>query len=205
MTGFFQAQSALSQASRYIIAMGDSRTAAKTGAWSGWPVVNIAIDGSTSAMVLSYQVPQLAQLVAPSTIYFLDIGINDVTAIFYGGETMAVFQANAQAILTGILSAGAIQPPTVLVSSTTPFAGNDQSQYYSWFNLTLEVASTWKSLCTSYGATYVDLLGAFSGGTNTLAEVSPALYIPGGGHYSPYGWQLVDPTVGKFITPQGPL
>lgn len=205
MTGFFQAQSALGQASRYIIAMGDSRTAAKTGAWNGWPVVNLAIDGSTTAMVLAYQVPQVAQLVNPqTTLLFIDIGINDVTAIFYGGETMAVFQANAQAIITGLITSG-IQRAAILVSSTTPFAGNDQPTYTSWFDLTLEVAATWKNLCNSFGATYVDLLGAFSGGTNLLANVSPVLYIPGGGHYSPAGWQLVDQTVSKFVLPPGPL
>lgn len=204
MTGYFQAQSALAQATRYIVALGDSRTAAKVGAWFGWPVVNIAIDGSTTATVLAYQVPQLAQLVAGDALYFLDIGINDIAAIMAGGETFATFEANAQAILTGMIKAGAIAS-SIIVSNVAPVAGTDQSQYYSWFSTSQQVAATWKSLSTSFQTLFFDAFSLFTGGTNQMGNISPTQYVAGGWHYSPSGWQAVDAAIAKISGPIGPL
>lgn len=204
MTGYQQSQSALAQATRYIVALGDSRTAAKVGAWFGWPVVNIAIDGSTTATVLAYQVPQLSQLVAADALYFLDIGINDIAAIMAGGETFATFAANAQAILTGMIKAGCIAS-SIIVSNVAPVAGTDQGQYYSWFPTSLQVASTWKTLSTSFNTLFLDLMGLFTGGTNQVGNISPNLYVAGGWHYSPGGWQAVDQAIAKVSGPVGPL
>lgn len=196
MTGYFQTFSALSQAADYVVAMGDSRTAAKTGFWAGLPVVNIAVDGSTTASLISGQLPQLVALMGGAKFVFMDIGINDVRAIANDlTETLAQFQANAANIMQSIINSGAVSPSQLFVSNTAPFAGNDQPQFFSWFPTTLSVAQTWESLCQEYGAHLVDMLSVFTGGTDTINDVSPALYIPGGGHYSAGGWQYVDAAI----------
>lgn len=205
MSAFLQTFSAASVAVRPIIGLGDSKTASRVTPLKGWPFINgLAMDGATTAILLAEQIPQLPPLVTANTVYFLDIGTNDVTAINKGAETLDVFQANAQAILTQMLAAGCIAS-SILVSSITPTAGNDQPEYESWFPTTLAVANTWKSLCQSCGTVYIDLLGAFTGNTYQWTNISPALYINGGGHYSAGGWQLIDQTVSPFIGPQGPL
>ena len=205
MSAFLQTFSAYSVASRPILGLGDSKTASRVAPLKGWPFINgLAVDGATTTTLLAVQIPQLPQLVTPQTVYFLDIGTNDVTAINEGTEGLATFEANAQAILTQMIAAGCIAS-SILVSSITPTAGNDQPQYESWFPTTLAVANFWKGLCGSFGTTYVDLLGAFTEGSYQWANISPALYITGGGHYSPAGWHLVDQTVAPLIGPPGPL
>lgn len=195
MSGYFQMFSALSQGTTYVVALGDSRTAAKNGMWNYQPVVNIAVDGATTDSLISDQLPQLVQLMPNASAVFIDIGINDVAKIVEGQETIEHFQTNAETIVTSILQSGAVTPTQLFISNTTPIAGNDQSQFYSWFDTTLAVASAWEGLCTTHGCHLIDMLGAFTGGSNLLADVSPALYIPGGGHYSAGGWMLVNKTV----------
>lgn len=205
MTAFLQTFSAYSVASRPILGLGDSKTASRVAPLKGWPFINaLAMDGATTATLLAEQIPQLPQLVTANTIYFLDIGTNDVTAINAGNEGLATFEANAQAILIQMIAAGCIAS-SILVSSITPTAGNDQAQYQSWFPTTVSVANTWKTLAQQFGCPYVDLLGAFTEGSYQWANISPALYITGGGHYSPAGWHMVDQTIAPLIGPPGPL
>lgn len=156
MSAFLQVQSCLAQSPQgYAVFMGDSRTASFAGVVAGYPVANLAVDGSKSADVLANQVPCLMAgtptLPGPvwgpqALMLYLDVGINDAAAILGGTETQAQFTANALAIVQGILAAG-VPAASLLVSNTTPISYDNT--YTTWWAQTQFMASTWEGLATT--------------------------------------------------------
>ena len=218
MSALLQLSSALAQSPNgYCVASGDSQVASKTGVWNGWPIVNMAVDGSKTADVLANQIPQLsAPILSPQLVlFYLNVGINDITAILEGTLTLDQFRANASAIGAAIL-ATSINPSLVVITSTVPAVGSTDpnlpvgnSTNAAYFALTEQVAGYWRIVCQECGFQYLDLFGYFTEGLYALANLNTSYYLgisqAGNGHYGPAGWQTVDGLVADLIPNQGPM